>query len=187
MKIEIKIGNITKEVGHGVGRIVRPNAQTISKWWEDLKVNLPSHVDYEWYIVGNILDKDYRIPISQGFGVIIVDKNNGSLDKLKNTLETACSLGFSNSMIIDISMRGDNKIGVPDDINDKFHKIQHWKKITKTRSDGTVKVLKNRDTQEDVYDVQELIDGLYKVSYNECPLKSFAYEKVEDFLAGNLL
>ncbi|MDC0008847.1 hypothetical protein OAE73_00640 [bacterium] len=184
MKIEIKIGDITKEIGPGVGKIVRPNTQIISKWWEELKVNLPSYIDYEWYLVGNILNKDSK---TKDVDVIIVDKNNGSLDKLKNTLEAACSLGFSNSIIIDISMRADNLIGKPEDVKSPFHRIQHWKKATKTWSDGTVKVLNDRDTQEDVYDVQELIDGLYKISYNECPWKSFAHEKVEDFLASNLL
>lgn len=184
MKIEIKIGNITKEIGPGIGRIIKPNTQIISKWWEELKVNLPSYVDYEWYLVGNILNKDFK---TKDVDVVIVDKNNSSLDKLKNTLETACRLGFSNSIIIDISMRANNSIGKPDDVKSTFHRIQHWKKITKTKSDGTIKVLNDRDTQENVYEVQELIDGLYKVSYNECPWNSFEYEKVEDFLAGNLL
>lgn len=180
MKSEVKIGNITKQLGNNLPRLKKANQNDLVNWWMDVRTNILNADLYDWYFMGSILNGKFN---SKDTDVTIIckDSNNEDLVILKSILTDACQIGFNHNIIIDVRQSTGKLHEAGDFLPDSV--IQHWKKVTKTWEDGHVKIIGDRVSQSNVESVEELIDGLYKINYDDSiKFKSMGYVKIDDYL-----
>lgn len=93
--IQYIAGNVTHNGQWGI-----PNRDKVISWWNQVKTNVSGWNNYDWYIVGAFAN---GISNTRDLDVAIVPKSTIDYAELKSVLESGMSLGFDNSMMVDIT------------------------------------------------------------------------------------
>ena len=161
---------------------MRPTIDSFRRWSMEW-VQLNNLSDFDVYLVGGFAEKLNNYDLETWDVDIVLRGDIQSFENLKSVMDSAVSLGFSNCMLIDIMWVSDSvwtqhlniRTGNPIDTSLEYVRYRNFDVFTKI-SDEVESVVDLKT----MFEVEEVISGLFKISGFDDRTANKVLKKVED-------